>query len=83
MTEHKWNAQTRSEDTLQHIRLLDNALSINLYHAAEGWLNYVIEDIDFLELEAENFLYSKDRIFHNSVLPLQKLENGIRLPVIR
>ena len=58
MTEH--NTQTRTEDMIQHIRLLDNALSMNLYHAAKTWLNHVLEDMEVLEAEAE-FVYVLDR----------------------
>jgi hypothetical protein len=55
MPEHN-TTQTRTEDMIQHIRLLDNALSMNLYHTAKTWLNHVLEDMEVLEAEVE-FIY--------------------------
>jgi hypothetical protein len=67
MTEQ--NTQTRTEDMIQHIRLLDNALSLldnalsmNFYHAAKTWLNHVLDDMEILEAEIEDMkvLEAKD-----------------------
>jgi hypothetical protein len=65
MTEQ--NTQTRTEDMIQHIRLLDNALSMNFYHAAKTWLNHVLDDMEILEAEIEDmkvldmYMYILDR----------------------
>jgi hypothetical protein len=57
MTEQ--NTQTRTEDMIQHIRLLDNALSMNLYSVAKIWLNHVLDDMEILEAEAIMYVFDR------------------------